>query len=86
MENIYLKDTPYLNSNTMSIADLLGVCEVMHIQIGLGMDFSAKYPKVCEWSKLVRQTVGTELFDEAHRPLTMVGEAFQGMNVPTPKL
>ena len=86
METIYLKDTPFLNSNSMSIADLLGACEVMQTQIGLGMDYRASFPKVCKWTELVRQTVGPSLFDEAHRPLSAVGEAFKATKVPAPKL
>lgn len=86
MENIYLKDTPFLNSHSLSIADLLGVTEVMQTQIGLGMDYSGNYPKVKKWSELVRQTVGPELFDEIHEPLTMVGESFKAMNVVTPSV
>lgn len=86
MENIYLKDTPFLSSNTMSIADILGVCELMQATLGLGMDVSAEFPKVAKWAKLVRHTLGPELFDDAHKFITKSGVNFQSMKVPTPKL
>ena len=28
IENVWLKDTPYLTGNKITIADLLGVCEI----------------------------------------------------------
>jgi glutathione S-transferase len=28
IENVWLKDTPYLSGNEITIADLLGVCEI----------------------------------------------------------
>jgi glutathione S-transferase len=28
IENVWLKDTPYLTGNEITIADLLGVCEI----------------------------------------------------------
>lgn len=86
MENIYLKDTPFLSGHSMSIADLLGVCEVMQTQIGLGMDYKTRFPKISKWSALVKETVGSELFDEAHSPLTRIGESFKAMDVPTPEI
>ena len=85
IETIYLKDTPFLNSDTMSIADFLGVAEVMQVQLGLGMDFP-DFPKVTQWCKRVRETIGAELFDEAHKFLAIAGKKFQAGNVPTPKL
>lgn len=86
MEMIYLKDTPFLNSDTMSIADLLGICEVMQPQLGLKMNVLADFPKVTKWSHLVRETIGTELFDEAHKFIAIAGNRFEASKVPTPKL
>ena len=86
MEDIYLKDTPFLNSSSMSIADLLAVCELMQPQLALGMEFSSSYPKVSKWTELVRETVGPSLFDEAHKPISTLKDIFQATNVPLPKL
>ena len=86
METIFLKDTPFLSSETMSIADLLGVCELMQPQLGLRMDVPADFPKVKQWSSLVRQTVGPDLFDEAHKFIASAGEKFEAAQVPKPKL
>lgn len=85
MESIYLKDTPFLSSPTMSIADFIGVSEVKQIQLGLRMPLT-EYPKLCRWSELVRQTIGPELFDKAHRPITLVGEQVKDTNLPFSKL
>ncbi|XP_067934764.1 glutathione S-transferase theta-1-like [Watersipora subatra] len=76
MENIFLKDSPFINNDSMSIADLLGVSEVMQPQLGLGMDFSS-YPKLSDWSRRVRNEVGADIFDEAHFTLSMMGKHFQ---------
>ncbi|XP_067933584.1 glutathione S-transferase theta-1-like [Watersipora subatra] len=75
MENIFLKETPFINSDSMSIADILGVCELMQPQLGLNMDFS-EYPKLCVWSKRVREEVGADLFDEAHQYVAQMGKRF----------
>lgn len=86
MENIFLKDTPYLWSDNLSIADFFGICELMQPQIGLGMDVIKDFPKVTAWTQLVRQSIGAELFDDAHQYLAKAGKTFQKMNMPTPKL
>ena len=35
MENFFLKDTPYISGHQISIADLLGVCEVIRIFVSV---------------------------------------------------
>ncbi|KAF6040603.1 GSTT1 [Bugula neritina] len=86
IEQIYLKDTPFLNSDSLSIADILGVCEVMQVQMGLGMDVPTHYPKVAKWIELVRESVGASIFDDAHSFILKAGEKVKMMEVPVPKL
>lgn len=86
MERIFLNSTPFLNSLTMSIADLIGVSEVKQIQLGLNIDIRTNYPKVSEWAELVRQTLGCELFDEAHKNLASFGNNLGDMDLPLPKV
>lgn len=86
METVFLKDTPYLWSEKLSIADFFGVCELMQPQMGLQMNVTKDFPKVAAWSELVRQSIGTELFDEAHKFISSAGQKFSQMNIPTPKL
>jgi len=86
MENVFLKDTPYLWSDKLSIADFFGVCELMQPQLGLSMDVTKDFPKVAAWSELVKKSIGTELFDDAHKFISLTGPKFVKMQIPTPKL
>lgn len=85
MERIFLQDTPYLSSDQLTIADLLGACELTQATLGLGMSADA-YPKVTQWSHRVRDSVGAQLFDEAHQVIAKAGGKIAQMNLPTPKL
>ncbi|XP_072043682.1 glutathione S-transferase theta-1-like [Amphiura filiformis] len=64
LENIFLKDKPYLCGNDISIADLLGVCEVEQVS-GTGRDISVAHPRLGAWVQRVRQQLNPD-FDEIH--------------------
>lgn len=84
VESIFLKDTPFIYSDHMTIADLLGVCELMQPKLGVGVDVETNYPKVKQWVSNVRDTVGAELFDDAHKIIKRAQQVAQAY--PTPKL
>jgi len=84
IEQIYLKETPFLSSDSLSIADLLGVCEVLQVHVGLGMDVLTHYPKVAKWVELVRESVGASIFDDAHSFILKAGEKVRKMEVSVP--
>lgn len=87
IENVFLKDTPFLYSDTMTIADFLGVSELNTPRLGLCIDLEhAKYPKLHDWVERVRETVGTELYDEAHKFITIAGQSYKSKGLPIPKL
>lgn len=86
VENIFLKDTPFIYSDHMTIADLLGVCELMQPTMGVGIDVETNYPKVTQWVSHVRDSVGPELFDEAHKFIKLAQKAAKTCGYPTPKL
>ena len=53
LQNIYLKDTPYINGTEPSIADLIAIYDVAMLEV-LEFDYS-KYPKVIEWMQRVKK-------------------------------
>jgi len=65
VERIYLKNDPYLCGTNISVADLLGICELMQPVI-VGHDVFKGRPKLEDWARRVKQKVGRELFDESH--------------------
>ncbi|PSN54355.1 Glutathione S-transferase theta-1 [Blattella germanica] len=65
LEDVWLKDTPYLTGNTITIADLLGVCEVEQPRMG-GYDPRTEYPKVAAWMEKVRNELNPH-YDDVHK-------------------
>lgn len=70
LENVWLKDTSYLTGNKITIADLLGVCEVEQPRMA-GYDARTEYPKIAAWMERVRQDLNPH-YDEAHRILNKI--------------
>ncbi|XP_023707304.1 glutathione S-transferase theta-1 [Cryptotermes secundus] len=64
IENVWLKDTPYLTGNEITIADLLGACEIEQTRIAQ-YDARTEYPKIATWLERVRYDVNP-YYDEAH--------------------
>ncbi|KDR15740.1 Glutathione S-transferase theta-1 [Zootermopsis nevadensis] len=67
IENVWLENTPYLTGNQITIADLLGVCEIEQPRIA-GYDARAEYPKIAAWMEKVCQDLDP-YYNEAHRIL-----------------
>lgn len=87
LETVFLKDTPFIYSDRMTFADLLGVAEVMQPKMGAGVDVLSDFPKVTAWVEAVKSTVGLELFNEAHKMIGKIGDNYvKKSKFPTPKL
>lgn len=78
VENIFLKDTPYLYSDTLTIADFFGVSELNTPRLGLCLDVpQTSYPKINAWVDRVRQSIGSDLYDETHQHITKAGQSYK---------
>ncbi|ELT90456.1 hypothetical protein CAPTEDRAFT_173236 [Capitella teleta] len=63
MENIFLKDNTFLAGDDISIADLLGICELMQ-PYAVGYDISAGRPRLAAYVERVKGRL--PCFSEAH--------------------
>ncbi|CAF4071118.1 unnamed protein product [Rotaria magnacalcarata] len=65
LENVWLDRSSYLAGDHITIADLLGVCEMMQpVSAGYRVD-TAKFPRVQDWMERVKDQTQPH-FDEAH--------------------
>ncbi|CAM4874568.1 unnamed protein product [Rotaria socialis] len=65
LENVWLHRSSYLAGDHITIADLLGVCEMMQpVSAGYHVD-TAKFPRVQDWMERVKDQTQPH-FDEAH--------------------
>ncbi|XP_069703061.1 glutathione S-transferase theta-1-like isoform X2 [Periplaneta americana] len=65
IENIWLKDKPYLTGDKISIADLLGACEVEQPRMA-GYDARKDFPRIAAWLERVRNDLNPH-YDEVHK-------------------
>ena len=66
LENVWLKRSSYLAGNQITIADLLGVCEMMQpISAGYNLDTN-RFPRVQDWMERVKKETQPH-FDDAHK-------------------
>ena len=71
MEQYFLKDRKYLAGDQISIADLLGVCELM--QPGcVGYDFCKGRPSLTEWFQRVKDQIQPH-YDDTHKDIIEFG-------------
>jgi len=75
MEDIFLADQPYLCGSDISIADLLGICELMQPVI-VGHKVFANRPKLEGWAARVKERLHPH-FDEAHKFVYIVRDQFK---------
>ncbi|CAF0941997.1 unnamed protein product [Rotaria sordida] len=65
LENVWLNRSSYLAGNHITIADLLGICEMMQpIAAGYNLD-TKKFPRVQDWMERVKKET-QPYFDEVH--------------------
>ncbi|XP_078523930.1 glutathione S-transferase theta-1-like [Lissotriton helveticus] len=67
-EEKFLQDKPFIVGNEISLADLVAIVEIMQV-IGAGEDIFKDRPKLDAWRERVEATLGTDLFQEAHKNL-----------------
>ncbi|RZF34506.1 hypothetical protein LSTR_LSTR011748 [Laodelphax striatellus] len=70
VENIWLKDKPYLCGNSISIADILGACEIEQPRMA-GYDPTEGRPKLNEWMNRIKTDLDPHYAD-AHSYLNAV--------------
>ncbi|RDD42400.1 Glutathione S-transferase theta-1 [Trichoplax sp. H2] len=64
IESYFLKDSEYINSNSISIADLLAVCEFSQLII-VDYDVAQGRPKVAKWVQNIKSNLGS-IYEDAH--------------------
>ncbi|XP_006640322.1 glutathione S-transferase theta-1-like isoform X1 [Lepisosteus oculatus] len=67
-EEKFLQDRPFIIGEQISLADLVAIVEMMQ-PVGAGLDIFAERPKLSVWRDRVKQAIGKELFDEAHKTI-----------------
>ena len=74
LEDIFLKDRDYLAGDDLSIADLMGICELMQ-PYGVNMDVREGHPVLAAWMERVKTRLEPH-FEEAHQFLYTVRRKF----------
>jgi len=75
MENYFLKERAYLAGDEISIADLLGICELM--QPGcVGFEFTKGRPNLQRWFEKVKAEV-QPYYDVTHKDIMEFGQKYQ---------
>ncbi|KAK7443722.1 hypothetical protein BaRGS_00040446 [Batillaria attramentaria] len=65
LESYFLKDTPFLSSNEITVADIFGACELMQLYAVLEEGLYESSPIVKAWMARVRERTNPQ-FDEAN--------------------
>ncbi|TRY88556.1 hypothetical protein DNTS_034538 [Danionella cerebrum] len=78
-EEKFLQDKPFIVGDQISLADLVAIVELIQ-PLGAGMDLFETRPKLKAWKERVRETLGAELFDEAHRGILSIQEHVKTMD------
>lgn len=70
IENVWLKDKPYLTGDKISIADLFGACEIEQPRMA-GYDPRKEFPRIAAWLERVRNDLNPH-YDEVHKALNKI--------------
>ncbi|KAM7345502.1 glutathione S transferase T1 [Cochliomyia hominivorax] len=65
VEKIWLKDGDFLTGKKLTVADLVGACEIEQTKL-CKYDVAPKFPKVSDWLARVREE-SNPYYDEAHK-------------------
>ncbi|XP_062385357.1 glutathione S-transferase theta-3-like [Sardina pilchardus] len=79
MEEKFVGDKQFIAGDQISLADLVAIVEIYQ-PFAAGMDVFEGRPKLKAWKDRVRQAVGPELFDEAHKGVMGAMEMVKGMD------
>ncbi|XP_068108239.1 glutathione S-transferase theta-1-like [Hyperolius riggenbachi] len=66
VEDNFLRDKPFIAGDTISIADLVAIAEIMQ-GVGSGVKVFESSRRLAAWKQRVVEAVGEELFMEAHK-------------------
>lgn len=66
MEQHFVKDTKFINSNQISIADIHAACELTQFWMTDEKDIVSDKPNISRWLSDVQSTLSPH-FDEAHK-------------------
>ena len=66
MEEHFLKETKFVNSDQISIADLLAVCELTQLWMTDEDNIISDRPRIAQWIADVQSTLSPH-FDEVHK-------------------
>ena len=68
IDEYFLKDKPFIAGEEISVADVLAVCELTHLQAVELETLYTSNPKVDAWIKRVTDKLNPD-FDEVNKPL-----------------
>ncbi|XP_076435268.1 glutathione S-transferase theta-1-like [Babylonia areolata] len=80
LENYFLKNTPFISSQVITVADLFAACELMQLYAVMEEELYESSPMIKAWMKRV-QHVTSPLFDETHRIVYRVRDMYKGMSI-----
>lgn len=72
LENYFLKETKFINSNEISIADLQAICEFTQYW-SAGMDLVQDKPRLAQWMEDCKKQLQPH-FDKAHEMVYVARE------------
>ncbi|KAJ7988130.1 hypothetical protein DPEC_G00320430 [Dallia pectoralis] len=79
LEEKFIKDTPFIAGEEISLADLVAIVEIMQ-PVAAGLDVFEGRPKLSAWRDRVKMEVGKDLFDEAHKGIFEIQEMVKKMD------
>ena len=78
LEDYYLKDTKFINSSEISIADLMAVCEMTEFWL-VGEDAIKDRPRLQKWLDDCKEALSPH-FDKAHKEMYRIrDEGFKNL-------
>ena len=78
LEGYFLRDTPFISSNVITVADIFGACELMQLYAVLEEGLYESSPIVKAWMERVQQQTNP-VFDETHQMVYKVRNMYKGM-------
>lgn len=75
LDEYFLRENPYLCGNEITLADLLGVCELVQLIPVREQILYESNPKVKAWVERVKSRLGP-LFDQSHEEIFGLGAMF----------
>eukprot|EP00794_Sanderia_malayensis_P001498 gene1498-1654_t len=77
-DNYFLKQTPFISSDEISIADLMAICEFSQMEL-LERDFISLTPSIEKWLTMCKDELG-ETYHDVHAILNKLGNKFRSYN------